>query len=113
MSKAASPLFTPDGRYLVVLGRLWRAANPGLSPADRDRLVLALMAARFDVGRAKRTADEALMRAARDRVQAAKVALGERGPVWLIDGTPDLNRKMVANTPYSDWYTKASRLGMS
>jgi hypothetical protein len=26
---------TPDGRYFVVRGRLWRMANPGLDEAER------------------------------------------------------------------------------
>ncbi len=37
---------TPDGRYLIVRGHLWRAANPHLSDATRTRLVAALMDAR-------------------------------------------------------------------
>lgn len=41
---------------------------------------------------------------ARSRVNAAKVALGERGPVWWSDGAPDYNRRMAANTPYADWF---------
>ena len=40
--------------------------------------------------------------AARGRVHDAKVALGERGPVWWNDGAPDYNRHLVANTPYRD-----------
>ena len=34
----------------------------------------------------------------------AKVALGERGPVWWDDGAPDLNRRMARNTVYADWF---------
>jgi len=37
-------------------------------------------------------------------VDAAKHALGERGPVWWTDGAPDFNRRLVANTPYAAWY---------
>ena len=37
---------TPDGRYFVVRGRLWRTSNPALDPAERERLVHDLMAAR-------------------------------------------------------------------
>ena len=33
------PLHTPDGRYIVVRGRLWRAANPSLSADVRATLV--------------------------------------------------------------------------
>ena len=35
---------TPDGRYFVVRGRLWRASNPALDCVTRDRLVKELMA---------------------------------------------------------------------
>ena len=44
--------------------------------------------------------------AARAEVQAAKEALGERGPVWWSDGTPDFNRKMARNTPYAAWFAR-------
>lgn len=95
---------TPDGRYIVVRGRLWRASNPSLSEADRAAHVRRLMRARRDVARAKRTGDAGLMAGARRRVHAAKVGLGERGPAWWDDGAPDYNRKMAANTPYGGWY---------
>lgn len=94
---------TPDGRYLIVRGRLWRTANPALSPERRETLVRDLMAARRDVGTALRNSDAGAERDARDRVNAAKHALGERGPVWWDDGAPDLNRHMAANTPYAAW----------
>lgn len=53
--------------------------------------------------------DEGKIRAARDRVQAAKVALGERGPVWWSDGAPDFNQHLVKNTPYAQWWDEISR----
>jgi len=56
------------------------------------------------VGRAQRAGDEAGLRAARARVHAAKVALGERGPVWWDDGAPDYTRCLAKNTPYAAWY---------
>ncbi|MGY3405040.1 hypothetical protein ACVWZV_001153 [Bradyrhizobium sp. GM5.1] len=34
---------TPDGRYFVVRGRLWRMARPGLGEAERTSLVGHLM----------------------------------------------------------------------
>ena len=37
---------TPDGRYVVVRGRLWRCANLNLSDERRAELVQALMSAR-------------------------------------------------------------------
>jgi hypothetical protein len=76
------PSRTPDGRYIVVNGRRWRASDPGLSEERRAELVSELMSARRAVGAAKRADDAGAERAARDRVQAAKVALGERGPAW-------------------------------
>lgn len=93
---------TPDGRYFVVRGRLWRKSNPALAEAQHAQLVSQLMAARNAVRRAKDDADA--MKAARLAVDCAKVALGERGPVWWTDGAPDFNRHMARNTPYAAWY---------
>lgn len=95
---------TPDGRYFVVRGRLWRCTNPVLAPDDRARLTRELMSARRDKGRALRAGDAAARDDARLRVDAAKRALGERGPPWWMDGTPDFNRHMVRSTPYAAWY---------
>lgn len=101
-------LVTPDGRYLVVRGRLWRRGNPALDDSLRERLVAELMDARRDVGRALRVDDGEALREARTRVQTAKVALGERGPVWWDDGAPDLTRRLAKNTPYAAWYSTQS-----
>lgn len=79
---------------------MWRASNPALPEPERQRLVHELMDARRAVGVAKRSGDAEAERAARARVHAAKLALGERGPVWWDDGAPDYNRKLVENTPY-------------
>lgn len=95
---------TPDGRYFVVAGRLWRSSNPGLAPALRQELVDRLMRARRQVGVARKAGEPEAERAARAAVDEAKRALGERGPVWWTDGAPDYNRRMAANTPYADWY---------
>lgn len=43
---------------------------------------------------------------ARAGVDAAKRALGERGPVWWADGAPDYNRRLVSDTPYAAWYAQ-------
>ena len=83
-------------------GRLWRTANPHLAPAVRETLVRELMDARRAVGAALRSGDAVAERDARSRVDAAKVALGERGPVWWDDGAPDYNRRMLRNTPYAN-----------
>lgn len=95
---------TPDGRYFVVRGRLWRCTNPALPEDERKPLVRKLMQARRDVKTAKAKDDDELLKDARRRVHEAKVALGERGPVWWDDGAPDYNRRMAVNTPYCAWY---------
>lgn len=95
---------TPDGRYFVVRGRLWRCSDPSLTPERRHELVVDLMTARRDVGAALKAADPTALADARSRVHAAKLALGERGPVWWTDGAPHLNRRMVRNTPYAEWF---------
>ena len=69
---------TPDGRYLVVNGQLWRCKNPSLSECERQRLVHDLMDARREIKRAKRLGDSSMPKSARSRVDAAKVELGER-----------------------------------
>ncbi|QIG42958.1 hypothetical protein G5V58_09465 [Nocardioides anomalus] len=71
---------TEDGRYVVIDGRRWRASDPAIPEERRQELVDVLMAWRREVGRTKGTDEE---RRSRDGVQAAKVALGERGqPPW-------------------------------
>ncbi len=95
---------TPDGRYFVVRGRLWRCADPALAPDVRAALQRELMAARRAKGVALRAGDDAAREAARLRVDAAKRALGERGPAWWTDGAPDLNRRMARNTVYAGWF---------
>ena len=103
-AQAAHHPVTPDGRYFVVRGRLWRCSDPALPPDCRAALVRDLMAARRAVGIAKRSGDRAAEDAAHAAVDIAKRALGERGPVWWDDGTPDLNRHMARSTPYADWF---------
>lgn len=93
---------TPDGRYFVVRGRLWRMARPDLDPDRRQELVDELMSARRSVRAANESGDG--MNDARRRVNDAKLALGERGPVWWDDGAPDLNRHLAKNTPYAAWF---------
>ena len=99
-------LVTPDGRYFVVRDRLWRCSNPALPADERARLVRGLMAARRAVADARRADDADARAAARAAVDAAKRALGERGPVWWTDGAPDWNRHLVKNTPYAEWYAE-------
>lgn len=91
----------------MVRGRLWRASNPALPEAERQRLVDALMDARRAVRAA--AGDVEKTGEARARVQAAKEALGERGAVWWTDGAPDYNRHMVRNTPYAAWWEQLAQ----
>ncbi|MEJ0085039.1 MAG: hypothetical protein WDO72_05130 [Pseudomonadota bacterium] len=95
---------TPDGRYFVVRGRLWRRANPDLPVEKREALVQELMNARRAVKAAMKAGRPEELVPARKAVDAAKIALGERGPVWWTDGTPDLNRQKVKDSPYAEWY---------
>ena len=95
---------TPDGRYFVVGGRLWRKSNPNLTESDRQRLVAELMGARRAVATARKAGQsEAAAHAAVDR---AKQALGERGPICWSDGAPDYNRHMARTTPYAEWFAQ-------
>lgn len=97
---------TPDGRYFVVRGRLWRCSNPALPVAERAELVAELMRARSAKGRALRAGDAAARELARQAVDRAKHALGERGKPWWTDGAPDWNRHMAANSPYAAWFAE-------
>lgn len=67
---------------MVIDGRRWRATDPSIPEERRRELVSELMSARSAVGHAKRRGDAGAEQAARARVHAAKVALGERGPKW-------------------------------
>ncbi|MFC3689890.1 biopolymer transporter Tol [Aquipuribacter hungaricus] len=102
------PPVTPDGRYLVVRGRLWRRSDPRLGDEERAGLTAELMSARRAKGAAMRAGDEAAREAARARVDAAKHALGERGPVWWDDGAPDLTRHLARTGPYAGWWAEVS-----
>lgn len=95
---------TSDGRYFVVKGRLWRCSNPALSEEARSNLVKDLMSARRAVRHTLENGDETALKEARQHVDAAKVALGERGAVWWTDGEPDFNRRLIKNTPYAERY---------
>ena len=105
-SDRASHPTTPDGRYFVVNGRLWRCSNPALAPDQRQKLTHELMDARREKGRAMRAGDASSREAARQRIDAAKQSLGERGPAWWSDGAPDWNRHMARNTPYASWFAE-------
>jgi len=87
---------TDDGRYIVVDGRRWRATDPDI-PADRNAdLRSILMAWRREVRRTDGAA------AARAGVQAAKVALGERGTPWWEQSGDERRARWEADVPRPD-----------
>lgn len=84
----------PRDAFLEIDGRRWRRSDPRIPGPLRQQLVNELMSARRAVGAAGTEADE---RAARRRVQDAKVALGERGRAWWLDASPtDLETRIAA-----------------
>lgn len=72
-------------RYLVVKGRRWRREDPTIPATLAAELRSELMSARRAVFAAQRARDVKALRAARTRVQDAKVALGERGTPWWTE----------------------------
>ncbi|MFC8042559.1 hypothetical protein [Nocardia sp. NPDC057353] len=84
---------TPDGRYIVVDGRRWRATDPLIPDERRAELQSILMAWRREVRRTEGA------RAARDGVQAAKVALGERGTPWWEQSDAERRARWEAEVP--------------
>ncbi|MFJ4474291.1 hypothetical protein [Streptomyces xanthochromogenes] len=84
---------TPDGHFVVIDGRRWRATDPMLPEDVASRLRKHLMAARRAVRSALSDEDEAALRAARGRVQRAKVALGERGTPWWEQSAAQRRRR--------------------
>jgi hypothetical protein len=93
----SEPEVTPDGRYVVINGRRWRATDPSIPEARRDELTRVLMAWRREVRRTQGTADES---AARAGVQATKVALGERGqPPWWEQSEDERRARWSTDVP--------------
>ncbi len=90
---------TPDGRYVVIDGRRWRATDPELPEERRHELQRILMAWRREVRRTKGTDGEARARAG---VHAAKVALGERGDPWWEQDLSARRRRWEADVPTPD-----------
>lgn len=94
-------LETPDGRYFVSRGRLWRQSDPRLGASQRRAGIKKLMQARMAD---RRASDEEERAAAREAIEAAKRALGERGPVWWTDGAPDETGLHPGRSRYADWW---------
>lgn len=90
------PEHTPDGRYVVIDGRRWRATDPAIPEERRDELTRVLMAWRREVRRVRGTSEE---KQARAGVQAAKVALGERGTPWWEQSDDERRERWTAEVP--------------
>lgn len=107
MSRAGSgaggddgPPLTEDGHHVVIDGRKWRATDPEIPADRRAELQRVLMAWRREVGRVRRTgAGEDAEARARAGVQAAKVALGERGTPWWEQSPAQRRRRWEAEVP--------------
>ncbi|MEU9099569.1 hypothetical protein [Streptomyces sp. NPDC048361] len=84
---------TPDGHYVSIDGRKWRATDPMLPEDIAARLRVHLMAARRAVRSALSEEDQEAVRVARGRVQRAKVALGERGTAWWEQSVDQRRRR--------------------
>lgn len=82
VNASAQPERTPDGRYILVGNRRWRATDPEIPEDTAGRLRSGLMAARRAVKAAVEKGDRAAEQRARSQVHRAKVALGERGTPW-------------------------------
>lgn len=87
---------TPDGRYFVAKGRLWRCTDPSLPPEERTRWVKALMQARRAVREAKRRGDLEALKKARRRVDEAR---GAGAP--LVGGGAGLHGEAGGKHPLS------------
>ena len=69
---------------------LKRCTNPDLDDQVRRKAVKKLMQGRMSGDKAA--------------VEAAKVELGEAGPVWWSDGSPDLSGTAPSDTLYAGWW---------
>ena len=67
---------TPDGRYFVANGKLWRRSNPALPEHERARLVSELIRERCMACHARRRGDTQAESAARREVETIRIALG-------------------------------------
>ncbi|WP_284234394.1 hypothetical protein [Mycobacterium antarcticum] len=93
----SEPSRTEDGHYVVINGRRWRATDPAIPDERRVELTRVLMAWRREVRRTKGTPEEPVSRAG---VQAAKVALGERGtPPWWEQTDAQRRARWQADVP--------------
>jgi hypothetical protein len=81
-----------------------QAAFPVLLEDKKSALESEFMRTWRAVRTARRNGDTEAETAARRDVDAAKHALGERGPAWRTNGDADLDLHPVNNTSYADWF---------
>lgn len=93
---------TPDGRYVVIEGRRWRATDPAIPEDVASVLRHALMDGRRAVGAARRAGDPEAERVARAAVHRAKTALGERGTPWWEQSDDERRGRWEAGLPAGD-----------
>ena len=98
------PEATPDGRYVTIDGRRWRATDPAIPDERRSELTRVLMAWRREVRRTRGTGDESASRAG---VHAAKVALGERGTPWWEQSDVEREARWMAEVPVPEGHELA------
>ena len=98
---------TPDGRYFVVRGRLWRCSDPSLPEDRRTALVAELMHARRAVGAALRKADTTALAEARAGVDRRHIArtteVGLYQRQQLVAKLLELLRRQRAGGLGGDW----------
>ncbi|MEO9329035.1 hypothetical protein [Gordonia aurantiaca] len=92
----SEPEHTADGHHIVVNGRKWRATDPLIPDARRSELQSILMAWRREVKRTDGAPE------ARAGVQAAKVALGERGTPWWEQTEDERRQRWETPVPHPD-----------
>ena len=95
----SEPERTADGHYFVIDGRRWRATDPDIPEDRRAELTRILMAWRRDVKSTRGTDQEQWSRAG---VQAAKIALGERGDRWWEQSDAERQQRWSADVPTPD-----------
>ncbi|MFC8424683.1 hypothetical protein ACFUN7_28065 [Streptomyces sp. NPDC057236] len=100
------PQTTPDGHFVIIRGRKWRATDPSIPEEIAARLRHHLMSARRAVRSATTAGDAQAERAARARVNRAKVALGERGTPWWDQPEDERRRRWEQGLAHLDAETQ-------
>ena len=82
---------------MVIDGRRWRATDPAIPEARRAELALTIMAWRcHETSHPRHRRGDGVSRAG---VQAAKVALGERGTPWWEQSDEERRARWAADVP--------------